>query len=37
VVTAALRFEPIFVYIALAVCGVLLVARLLLAWAVDSS
>ncbi len=33
----ALAFQPIFVYIALGICGLIAVARLVLGWAMSSS
>jgi hypothetical protein len=35
--TKELAFEPIILYVALGVCGVIALARILLGWALDAS
>jgi hypothetical protein len=37
VLALALRFDPMFVYIALGIAATVAVGRLLLGWAIDSS
>jgi hypothetical protein len=33
----ALAFQPVILYVALAVCGVLVLGRILVGWALDAS